>query len=413
MRALRSPASSERASVFKVWRKLSLSPRTPTKAATPTATERITKPNLSGADFRSRQPMAAARFQLNARLAIYLLVLDECIFDHETVFKHNFAIGPAGDLGIVRHQHQRGSGLAIPLEEQIENQLSVHRVEVAGGLVGHDNRRRDHKSPRQRHTLLLAAGELHGIVIHALPEADLMQQTSRLRKAAAFHIQFVRQQHIFESSERLDELVGLKDEADLAPSHRGQLAFSQIVNGHAVQPDFAFAGRVEAGKHAEKRALAAAARAQDGQKLSCRNFQRDSAQNFHAPRAILDPLFCVLDLDQCGFLPIDSVAGARRTNFPYTSLPCPILFALFAKRVGKQEGSVYPFLNRLHSITWTFDDWFLPPSFCRYFGLRRFMPRNNQKRSHQRLIARSLSATATASPPGEASPTVRRIPSSC
>ena len=130
MRALRSPASSERASVFKVWRKLSLSPRTPTRAATPTATERTTKPNFPGADLRSRQPMAAARFQLNARLAIFLPVIfpvfDEGIFDHETVFKHNFAIGTAGNFGIVRDQHQRGSGLAIPVQKQIENHLSVH-----------------------------------------------------------------------------------------------------------------------------------------------------------------------------------------------------------------------------------------------------------------------------------------------
>src|SRR5271157_1460161 len=125
MRALRSPAISDRASVLSVRRKLSLNPRTPTRAATPTATDSTTKPNLPGADFRSRQPMAAARFQLNARLAIYLLVWDKGIFDHETVFQHNFSVSPAGDLVIVRDQHQRGSGLAIAFEEQIENHLSV------------------------------------------------------------------------------------------------------------------------------------------------------------------------------------------------------------------------------------------------------------------------------------------------
>ena len=72
MRALRSPAISERASVEKVRRKLSLNPRTPTSAATPIATESTTKPNLPGADFRSRHAMAAARFQLRARLSVYL-----------------------------------------------------------------------------------------------------------------------------------------------------------------------------------------------------------------------------------------------------------------------------------------------------------------------------------------------------
>ncbi len=67
-------------------------------------------------------------------------------------------------------------------------------------------------------------------------------------EAAAFQIEFVGQQHIFESRERLDELVRLKDEADLAPAHRGQLGLGQIVDGHAIEPDFAFAGRVETGE---------------------------------------------------------------------------------------------------------------------------------------------------------------------
>ncbi len=63
---------SERASVVSVRRKLSLKPRTPTSAATPMATDSTTNANLPGADFKSRQAIAAARFQVNARLAIDL-----------------------------------------------------------------------------------------------------------------------------------------------------------------------------------------------------------------------------------------------------------------------------------------------------------------------------------------------------
>src|ERR1035441_6911499 len=116
MRALRSPAISERASVPRVRRKLSLKPRTPTSAATPTATESTTKPNLPGAERRSRQPMAPARFQLNARLAILFLVLDEnlagagdrlrarqAVFHDQAVAQHNLAVGAAGHFGVVRH----------------------------------------------------------------------------------------------------------------------------------------------------------------------------------------------------------------------------------------------------------------------------------------------------------------------
>src|SRR3954467_15804695 len=73
MRALKSPAIKERASVLKVRLKLSLNPRTPTSAATPTATDNTTNPNLPGADFKSRHAIAAALSQLSARLAIGLV----------------------------------------------------------------------------------------------------------------------------------------------------------------------------------------------------------------------------------------------------------------------------------------------------------------------------------------------------
>ena len=125
-----------------------------------------------------------------------------------------------------------------------------------------------------------------------------LEHATRLLQAAAFHIQFVGKQNIFKSGESLDELIGLEDKADLAPAHSGQLRFRQIVDGHAVEPDLAFAGRIEAGEQTQQRALPASARAHDGHKLPGRNVQRDSLQNLHAPRAVLDPLLRAFDLNQ-------------------------------------------------------------------------------------------------------------------
>src|SRR5215472_3926269 len=113
MRALRSPAMSERASLESVLRKLSLNPRTPTRAATPIATDNTTKPNLPGADLRSRHAMAAALFHPRARLlrrsgsgsAIAHLLGDnrsrferQGVFHDAAVFQHDLAVGPAGHL---------------------------------------------------------------------------------------------------------------------------------------------------------------------------------------------------------------------------------------------------------------------------------------------------------------------------
>ena len=198
----------------------------------------------------------------------------------------------------MRDQHQCGSRLAISFEEQIENQPSVRRVEVAGGLIGHHDRGLDNKGPRQGHALLLAARKLHGIVIHALTQTHRIEHEARLCQTVAFHVEFVRQQHILESGKRLNQLVGLEDKADLAPAHRCQLSLRQVVDGYAIEPDLALAGRVEAGEQTQQRALAASTRTHNGHKLPRRNLQRDSLQNVYTPRAILDPLLRALDLNQ-------------------------------------------------------------------------------------------------------------------
>src|ERR1700679_2937561 len=133
-RALKSPAIRARDSVPSVLRKLSLKPRTPTRAATPTATESTTKPNLPGADLRSRQPMAAARCQLNARLAICAPLSDglirrsrirKSVLNDQAIAQNNFAVRHGGNFGIMRHQHQRGAGLAIAVEQQVEHEPAV------------------------------------------------------------------------------------------------------------------------------------------------------------------------------------------------------------------------------------------------------------------------------------------------
>src|SRR5579863_4570448 len=121
MRALKSPAISDRASVFKVERKLSLNPRTPTSAATPTATDSTTKLNLPGEALRSRQPIAAARRHPNARLAILRLPLDKHVFHHQAILQNNLPVGAARNFWIVCDQHQRSSRLAIAFQQQVED----------------------------------------------------------------------------------------------------------------------------------------------------------------------------------------------------------------------------------------------------------------------------------------------------
>ena len=67
--------------------------------------------------------------------------------------------GPRGDLGLVGDQHDRAA-LPVQLVEQAEHVGGRGRVQVAGRLVGQDQRRVADQGPGHRHPLLLAAGQL-------------------------------------------------------------------------------------------------------------------------------------------------------------------------------------------------------------------------------------------------------------
>ncbi len=73
--------------------------------------------------------------------------------------------------------------LAVETLEQRDDLLAGLQVEVAGGLVGQDDGGVVGEGPGDGDALLLAAGELEGLVAVALPEADLLEQLHALQSA--------------------------------------------------------------------------------------------------------------------------------------------------------------------------------------------------------------------------------------
>ena len=69
---------------------------------------------------------------------------------------------------VVRHHHERGAEAAVQLEHQLDHALARLRVEAAGRLVGEQQLRPHREGARQRHALLLAAGQVLRIVRQAL-----------------------------------------------------------------------------------------------------------------------------------------------------------------------------------------------------------------------------------------------------
>ena len=65
------------------------------------------------------------------------------------------------------------------LEEEVDHAVAGAGVEAAGGLVGEEQLRAHDEGARERHALLLAAGEVLGIVVQPLAQADALEHLAR------------------------------------------------------------------------------------------------------------------------------------------------------------------------------------------------------------------------------------------
>src|SRR5580704_486504 len=144
-------------------------------------------------------------------------------------------------------------------------------------------------------------------MIHTVRQPNFLEQLACLLHAVPIGIQLERQQHILQGRKRLDKLVRLKHETDLAPAHGGELRLDHVVNRNAIQPDFPRTGTIQSGQESEQGAFPAAARAHNRHKLASRDGQRNSLQDVHPACAVLDPLLCISNFNH----PILSLTKTR------------------------------------------------------------------------------------------------------
>jgi len=95
-----------------------------------------------------------------------------------------------GEMFVVGDEHQRGAGIRIQGEQQVDDRLAGVRVQVARGLVGEQQRGLRDEGARQRHALLFAAGELFRIVTQALAQADLFEDAARRTAQMTYDLKF-------------------------------------------------------------------------------------------------------------------------------------------------------------------------------------------------------------------------------
>ena len=104
--------------------------------------------------------------------------------DDPPVAQVDLAVGGRGDLGVVGDEDDRPAG-GVELVEQRHDLGAGVAVEVAGRLVGEDQRRLRDERARDRDPLLLAARQLGRLVVEAIAQPEPLEGGRRPRRPLA------------------------------------------------------------------------------------------------------------------------------------------------------------------------------------------------------------------------------------
>ena len=129
-------------------------------------------------------------------------------------------LGHPGDRGVVRDDDRQRAQLAVHALEHLEHELARRVVERAGRLVAEQHVRALGHRARDRHPLLLAAGELRREVVEAVAEADEPQRLGRVERRGG---DLGDERHVLERRQARDQVVELEDVADVLAPEAGQL----------------------------------------------------------------------------------------------------------------------------------------------------------------------------------------------
>ncbi len=138
-------------------------------------------------------------------------------------------------IGVCHHHHC--GACCVKVGEQFHYFDAVFGVEITGWLVGEYDVGVGDEGACYRHTLLLSARQLTGIVVDAVRHVHAFEQLTHA--AAALRGRDVeigqRQLDVLSHSELVDEVERLEDESYLAFAYGGELRGRQAADFFAVE----------------------------------------------------------------------------------------------------------------------------------------------------------------------------------
>ena len=200
----------------------------------------------------------------------------------------------------MRDEQEGQPALLVEVPHQVDDLGRALAVEVAGRLVGPDDRRVVDQRPRDRDALALAARELVREVVGAAREVDEAERLER--PLAGLSLRAARDQErqldVLDGAQHGHQVVELEDEAHAQRPVVGALLVGHGGERRPLDEDVAGVDGVEAGEAVEERRLAAAARAHDRDHLAAGDREADAVEGVHLDLAGVVDLVDVPRLDE-------------------------------------------------------------------------------------------------------------------
>jgi hypothetical protein len=198
------------------------------------------------------------------------------------------------DTGIVGHDQERGAEVSVETAHELEHVARRLGVEIAGRLVGQNERRAARERACDRDALLLASGQLRRLVVHAMFEPDRAQQlpgpSFDHRRWEAF-VPPSGEHHVLECSERREQVMKLEHEAERSSPESGEPDIVELGCVRTSEDHATTRRALEQTDHVEQRTLARSRWANERRELA-----RSEAQVDPVERAC-DDVFAVVHHD--------------------------------------------------------------------------------------------------------------------
>ena len=211
---------------------------------------------------------------------------------------------PKGGVGVRVRDLQDGRTLVVEPAEELHDLGRLGRVEIARGLIGEQKRGFVNNGAGYADQLLLTARELRGEEVFLADDAEAIKGVSDQSLTLGAGDVFVgeRQVDVLGDGEVVEQVIALKDHADVAAGEVGAALAGEGLDGGAVEGELAGPGVVEHGKDVEEGGFSCAGRAGDGDELAGQDVEVDAAEQPGFGVAGLDGAIEILEVEHVGSL---------------------------------------------------------------------------------------------------------------